>query len=751
MGNGITVFKKLMTLYDVTYLANGCTFCVFFFLYVMDFSYWPAYMNRFKHMLYTLAAVSLVLASGLGAKKFPTAPLAMFFLLYPLYTYCVKRFLYSHVQLANFIEALSYSLFLCSNITFVAWIAWWNKEKEYWNVVTKSSYLEQLGPSCDPAIIPAEDLAQCEVVAYLLWLSPFMAAIACFVFSMLCYFLSQTMFQQGNTSRKTTGMKAFAYFMMFSVLGVWVASNVAGAGMGLSNVFLKFMFIAVIVVGGVVIGSIGWDKMKDNLMAIPFLQSIAATFLSDWVKAIGVCTATVPFCMYMGVSFINQFIRKYLKCLGVAKKMDPAPSGEAKLLLTAVCSKQLDMIRQWNWTSVWTKVIYIDLFVLTVNVGIGKLTTLVLSWLNDFLAETFADSPGLVVAVFYLVGLVLFLLPPVPGVPVYLSGGVILVNTLSPLPDREMFFEWCLFTCFVCFCIKLNAVAMQQKCFGEGMSNNLTIKCLVGVNSITIKAIEKILRKPGLSIDKVCILCGGPDWPTSVLTGILKLKLSSMLFGSLPIIFLISPCVFAGAFLLRANEGATFGALSSVTLAFAALTQTMALGGAAYLIEQTVHDHRAELEAIPQDEEVALVEKSRALDYDEYKRLTNWHTEVPRCMKYTLALSAGLNTLAVYIVFFSVSMFGEECFETFEITDSIKDDLDGNAANLVKQYGKVATGLMLVGVVGLKIFNRWAGKKFKKNVSKNQVAPLPRHGSSPLLIAATARYPLSRGTSSVGR
>jgi hypothetical protein len=743
MGKGVKVFKKLLTLHVFTYKMGGFTFCIFFFLYIMDFSYWPAYMARFKHMLYTSAAVSLVLVSGLGAKEFPAAPLGMFFLLVPLYTYCIRKFVYTGTATANFIEALSYSLLLCSFVTFCAWVGWWTEKKVYWNQETKMSYSEQLG--CDP---PEDGNDSVCLVAYLLWISPFMAAIACFVFSMLCYFIAQTMFQQGRTNKKTVGMKAFAYFMMFSVLGVWVASGVAGAGMGLSNVFMAFVFLAFIIVGGIVGGTLGWDKMKENMLQIPLLQSLAATFLSDWVKAIGVFTCWFPFCMYMGVSFINQFIRKYISaqcCCGIAKKLEPKPSNESQLLLTAVCSQQVRMIMMWNWTSVWTKVVYIGLFFLTVNVGIGKLTTLFLSWLNGWLTDTFASSTGVVVVIFYLVGLTLFLLPPVPGVPVYLSGGVILVNILSPAPERDGFIGACLATCAVCFFIKLNAIAMQQKCFGEGMSNNLTVKCLVGVNSVTIKAIEKILRRPGLSIDKVCILCGGPDWPTSVLTGILKLRLSSMIFGSLPIIFLIAPCVFAGAFLLRANEGATWKSLSSVTLTLAALTQTMALGGAMYLIEQTVHDHRAELEAIPKDEEVALVEKSRHAEWIEYERITNWHNEVPRCMKAVLAMSGVFTTFACYLVLLAGNALGEECFETFEITDTIPEKLNGKALNLVKKYGWLAIGLMIFGIFMLKIFSRWASRKFKRSIAKNQVAPVAGLGASPLILAATRRYPLARG------
>merc|ERR1712136_321499 len=60
-------------------------------------------------------------------------------------------------------------------------------------------------------------------------------------------------------------------------------------------------------------------------------------------------------------------------------------------------------------------------------------------------------------------------------------------------------------------------------------------------------AIEKILKQPGLGVQKVLILCGGPDWPTSVLTGILRLPVGQMLIGTLPCFILLMPAVLAGA------------------------------------------------------------------------------------------------------------------------------------------------------------------------------------------------------------
>ena len=109
------------------------------------------------------------------------------------------------------------------------------------------------------------------------------------------------------------------------------------------------------------------------------------------------------------------------------------------------------------------------------------------------------------------------------------------------------------------YVMKIFAHVLQQKMFGEMLSGRVGIRAMVGVNSGAIKAIRFILSKPGISLAKasclaprphsgghdprpdrvpphprpcsprpappppprslaqVSILCGGPDWPTSVL------------------------------------------------------------------------------------------------------------------------------------------------------------------------------------------------------------------------------------------
>merc|ERR1719235_901538 len=82
---------------------------------------------------------------------------------------------------------------------------------------------------------------------------------------------------------------------------------------------------------------------------------------------------------------------------------------------------------------------------------------------------------------------------------------------------------------------------------GEQLGRSLLVRRTVGVHKVPIRCIEKVLRQPGLSVGKVACLCGGPDWPTSVFAGILRLSLLQCELGTVPIIFFVAPCALTGS------------------------------------------------------------------------------------------------------------------------------------------------------------------------------------------------------------
>ena len=156
------------------------------------------------------------------------------------------------------------------------------------------------------------------------------------------------------------------------------------------------------------------------------------------------------------------------------------------------------------------------------------------------------------------------------------------------------------------------------KVFGERLGKYVSVRKAVGVNSTSIHGIRKILDKPGLSFPKVAILCGGPDWPTSVLTGILKLSLLKCIVGSLPVV-LVTPTVMAGALQLkRARRDIRFPGKS--ILGLAAGTQMAGLFAATYFVEDVRAKFYDELAADP-DEEVLALEKEEAIKMRERMEL----------------------------------------------------------------------------------------------------------------------------------
>ena len=196
-----------------------------------------------------------------------------------------------------------------------------------------------------------------------------------------------------------------------------------------------------------------------------------------------------------------------------------------------------------------------------------------LSWLIESTSEW---NVAAVTGVIFAVGMLLFMIPPVPGLLVYLAAGIILVKNGRASMGLV---GSIVYTCFVCLILKLTACAVQQKIIGENLGGSIAVKQMVGINTKAIRAMRVMLSDPGMTSRKVAVLVGGPDWPVSVLcgttaillwidtpdpisthyfskstfhilsTGILGLPLYPILLGTIPIIGIIIPAVLSGTFI----------------------------------------------------------------------------------------------------------------------------------------------------------------------------------------------------------
>merc|ERR1719247_597953 len=121
-----------------------------------------------------------------------------------------------------------------------------------------------------------------------------------------------------------------------------------------------------------------------------------------------------------------------------------------------------------------------------------------------------------------------------------------------------------------CLITKLIAVCGQML-IGRIFGQDLGILRMCGVETPLMRAIEWVLKKPGLFPGKVFILCGGPDWPTSVVCGLLGCSYFQICLGTTPMGIFLLPSAFAGC-VLNMTDGA-WRSISSLVLLLSLVSQ----------------------------------------------------------------------------------------------------------------------------------------------------------------------------------
>lgn len=270
----------------------------------------------------------------------------------------------------------------------------------------------------------------------------------------------------------------------------------------------------------------------------------------------------------------------------------------------------------------------------------------------------------------------------------------------------------------------LVAVVGQQKCIGEVFGKSVAIRRAVGVNSDGIRAMRVILSDPRFTMQKVYVLVGGPDWPVSVLCGILNLPLFPILMGTQPVIALVLPSALAGSFaymgsivdengLAKYSWADTMAAVASACIAASIFTFMMLAAGA---VKETFDNRRDEIDAIPIDEEVQEADDRAAKKEEAYAEAVAW-TNVPVWAKLSLILAVG----CMISCFFLLSNFNEQCFAEYDLMYTIDEHLDGQWHNLVFPLGWYALLLTVIATVFLLIFKSWAGVSVPSCLSRLQL------------------------------
>ena len=101
------------------------------------------------------------------------------------------------------------------------------------------------------------------------------------------------------------------------------------------------------------------------------------------------------------------------------------------------------------------------------------------------------------------VGMTMFLLPPVPGVPIYLTLGIVIVPV-----GRDTFglIGCVIYALIVSLLLKLSACTLQQMCIGGLLQRQVKVRQFVRINSDAIRSAKLVLLDPGMGIAKVTIV-----------------------------------------------------------------------------------------------------------------------------------------------------------------------------------------------------------------------------------------------------
>jgi hypothetical protein len=278
------------------------------------------------------------------------------------------------------------------------------------------------------------------------------------------------------------------------------------------------------------------------------------------------------------------------------------------------------------------------------------------------------------------------------------------------------------------------AIILQQKMIGQQFADNVNVRKLVGVQTVGMRALERILENPGLHTDKVAVLVGGPDWPTSVLTGILRLKVAETLLGSTPCFLLIVPVVLAAACMSKATVDVArqeqWMCLAKTMLMLSALTQAAAMIVAGFYLHRIASEHYDELNVLRNEDKlvVAAVKKDQAWKM-EYQKRAGWN-QTPMYMRIILASGAAFMTLAAYLMIMPSwvrkqlgPMFDGPPFRHFTLSDKISDLPGGSLASLVNATGWIITGLLLLSTCCLCVHLLWGHWRMKDGLMEQPQEP----------------------------
>jgi len=351
---------------------------------------------------------------------------------------------------------------------------------------------------------------------------------------------------------------------------LWADSEMVAAAVGLLFLLFGAFLCFTFAVFGQVVRASG-----RRLRQLPIFQAVVSACQSDWLRALVLCPLLPLVPILIVLSVANQQVRR---CRGL---VEPIQRGSLpRRFLTDRVYRVVHRVSEWNCLRVLQRMYVLCTLYVLYNLC-PLFLNIVLAWMRQALLDW---NFGWILLATFFVGLVAFLLPPVPGVTVYIFGGLVVSNhcPIGGAGTDTAFWIGSAINIGLCWVMKLTACAMQQVCIGGLLGKSLWVRQTAGVHKVAIRCIEAELSVTGWTIGKVAILCGGPDWPTSVLAGVLGLSLLQCELGTLPIIFFIIPCALSGSLYLKMDRNDVWARAAQMMIITAMMLNLLLWGLAAW-------------------------------------------------------------------------------------------------------------------------------------------------------------------------
>jgi len=554
----------------------------------------------------------------------------------------------------------------------------------------------------------ASACAAAETVWFVVWMAPLVPIVFCLLVT--CFGISQAQADMKSSAAVSNMLKRLVALLVIVVAGLFFGLYVAGVSVRLTSAFMTFLAACVL---GIVIylkRAVSAEVLKQICEESRVGKYMVKAYESDWCKAVGMASVSGFVALFLLLEVLRQWVRNrrgaFLSTDGQGKAAATAGGSEScgerdlDSMLTGRGQRVMQVLRTWDWCSILTKVNILIEVAMILIVG-SKLTFVLFSWLNALLASV---PLWIVVTLALGVGILMLLLPPVPGSAVYVFYGIVIVKQAKGSIG---------FWPAVLAASVLGLIAKLLGCCGQYLigyyaGKSVQVQKTIGVDTVPTRAVEQILRQRGLSLGKVAILVGGPDWPTSVTCGILRLSVPQTLWGTCPVWFAsIFPQTLVGALLVMEVGGDAdyWSLVKTVATAVATFAQVAASGIAAHSITTTIErDHKELSLPRPEHEEVEKLTQRQVVAMERFKECTSW-AKWGTIHKAVLFSAAALQLAGACVIAFDYILLQPICFRSFQMTSRIDASfadggLEGSVLNLVIAPGGVLT-LALMGLASV--------------------------------------------------